>query len=347
MSNTPTRLVSLDVIRGFALSGILLTNVFTLLGVFAGGQTSAHVWLNLLIQQRFFPVFSFLFGISFALVVRSAQRRGLANPRGALVRRLGALLVLGLVHTAIYPGEALLPYAIFGFIVLVPLTFLPERLQIPVPIVLGAVLLILGLESGGMALIPGLFALGFGLAHTNFLELLEDSPRFGLLLTAVAAVIAVPMIMWQMRDPLNAGFSTSSAVAGFFTAAAYIGLMATLLHTPLRRALVAFFTPLGRMALTNYVSATIVLSAIGIVMHLTHFWVGANPIAIRFTLSMDDFISLNSTQTMIVWLGCIVLLGIQWAISTIWLRNFGQGPLERVWRRITWGKATSAKHARA
>lgn len=47
-------------------------------------------------------------------------------------------------------------------------------------------------------------------------------------------------------------------MAGLGTAAVYVGLVAAALHTAMRAGLAWFLAPLGRMALTNYVSATLV-----------------------------------------------------------------------------------------
>ncbi|MCI2417890.1 hypothetical protein MOQ72_10685 [Saccharopolyspora sp. K220] len=46
--------------------------------------------LNMFVQQRFHPIFAFLFGVSFALLLRSAAGR-VARPRVLLLRRLLAL----------------------------------------------------------------------------------------------------------------------------------------------------------------------------------------------------------------------------------------------------------------
>src|SRR5690606_1139224 len=124
------RIEALDVLRGFALCGILLVNIGPVTGmgydaVEAGrisGPAAPELWLHMLVGGRFFPIFSFLFGIGFAIFLDSAADRH-PRPRLLLLRRLAALGLLGALHQTLHPGEALLPYAVFGLLVLVPASF--------------------------------------------------------------------------------------------------------------------------------------------------------------------------------------------------------------------------------
>lgn len=84
------RIAALDVVRGFALCGILLANVqpIAATGAFTatsdpGGAEAA--WLGLLVEQRFFPIFSLLFGVGFSLLLDSAAART-ARPRVVLLQ---------------------------------------------------------------------------------------------------------------------------------------------------------------------------------------------------------------------------------------------------------------------
>src|SRR5699024_9199912 len=54
------------------------------------------------------------------------------HPRRVLVRRLAALLVIGLVHQMFHLGEALVPHAVFGLVLLLPASLLTPRVQIAV-----------------------------------------------------------------------------------------------------------------------------------------------------------------------------------------------------------------------
>src|SRR5699024_6109274 len=109
------RIIALDVVRGFALCGILLVNLPPMLHLGAvdahGDPLAFYRFYEDFVQNRFFPIFSFLFGIGFGLMWLSASERS-PRPRLALLRRFAFLGVLGVLHQLLQPGEALLPYAI-------------------------------------------------------------------------------------------------------------------------------------------------------------------------------------------------------------------------------------------
>lgn len=129
----------LDSLRGFAVAGILLVNAADLMCLghdvpvrpFQAVPLAENV-LNFLVATRFVPIFSFMFGMSMGFVIDSAIRRG-APAWKILLRRLAALLVIGLLHSILYPGEILRDYAVAGAILL------PFALKVPrsVRLVLG------------------------------------------------------------------------------------------------------------------------------------------------------------------------------------------------------------------
>ncbi|MGV0377642.1 hypothetical protein ACUY2Q_06570 [Corynebacterium bovis] len=164
------RIVALDVLRGFALCGILVVNIPPLLWL---EQTPGTAWirtvLDITVQERFFPLFSLLFGISFGLLWHRLETRG-TRPRVVMLRRLLMLLVLGVVHQQLQPGEALLPYALVGLVVLLPLTWVPRGVRTPVHAVLGVVGTLVAVhQGGGVLLVPALLVLGVALAHPRVL----------------------------------------------------------------------------------------------------------------------------------------------------------------------------------
>ena len=308
------RIVALDVLRGFALTGIIFVNVepVTRFPYELPTLADASGWLQLFVQQRFFPLFSLLFGVSFSLIVASAQRRG-ARPRVALARRLLVLLPLGVLHQLVHPGEALAPYAVVGLLVLLPSTWLPRAV-----VAAGAVVAItasLVVAGGGVTLIPGMFLLGSALVRYGVVERIEGSTRVPLLLLVVLAAAAVPAVAWQLREGIeSSGFTTSSGVAGFVMAGAYASAVLVALRTPARRALVALFAPLGRMALTNYIGATVLMLLAALALDLSH----------------------STSWTLVLSLAAGII-AVQVVVSRWWLARYRYGPLEWAWRWATWG----------
>ncbi len=121
------RLASIDAVRGLALLGVFLVNML----FFASTMDEhflrpfsihAHPWLMralvLLAQGKAYTLFSFLFGLGFALQLERWEARGLEGPR-IFRRRLGWLLLFGLLHgVLIWAGDILAVYALLGFLLL-------------------------------------------------------------------------------------------------------------------------------------------------------------------------------------------------------------------------------------
>lgn len=125
------RLGLLDLLRGFALLGILLVNmpffntpIFeaalgTGAGRFTGGADQFAAWLIAwLAESKFYVIFSFLFGYGLAVQLARAATRGESLvPR--YLRRLLGLFVIGLLHaTLFFIGDILVLYAVLGLLLL-------------------------------------------------------------------------------------------------------------------------------------------------------------------------------------------------------------------------------------
>ncbi|WP_067708772.1 DUF418 domain-containing protein [Nocardia yamanashiensis] len=111
------RLVELDVLRGFALGGILLVNISVMSGPdFPDGAVLTV--LDALFHNKFYVLFSFLFGYSLTLQFRAAQRAGVSG-RARTVRRCLALMALGAVHAVFFfIGDVLFSYGVIGLVLL-------------------------------------------------------------------------------------------------------------------------------------------------------------------------------------------------------------------------------------
>lgn len=300
-----TRILALDVLRGFTLCEILLANI-QLIATSGRSVTSPPMgdwdpWLGL-------PVFSLLFGIGFSLLLNSAAARA-ARPRLVLLRRLAALLGFGLLHMLLWPGEILTVYAVVGVVVLLPSSWLPRwavagLAAIAVPAALAA--------GGGPLLIAGLFLLGSALVRYGVVDRLDGSALVPLLLGVLFAGVAAAAL-W-----LRPGGVLASGLADLMVAGVVVCVILLLLRTPLRAALRVLFAPLGRMALTNYLTATVLVLA------------AARPLGVP----------IGESLTVAYWTAGAILAA-QWLFSTLWLRHHRQGPLEWLWRWATWAQHPS------
>ncbi|SEG97789.1 Uncharacterized membrane protein YeiB [Nonomuraea solani] len=300
--------------RGFALGGILVVNITQLAHMYDFHANTAGLIVDIGFRQRFFPIFSFLFGIGFAIFLESAHQRN-KRPRPALLRRLLILAAFGFLHHQAQPGEALLPYAIFGTLFLLPASYVPRAMVLGFGVVgtVGA----LAVTGGGTLMIPGLFLLGMAAARFGLVRDMERRPGMlaGLLVTGLA--LAVPLTLWYLNVPLQDrtfGYGAPiAAVAGLSAATAYIGGLLLVLRTRAGAAVSRALAPLGRMALTNYVIATpLILLTLG-------------PLGLT-----------ESTSYGLVFPLAAAIIVAQAAFSAWWLGRFRYGPLEWVWRCGTW-----------
>lgn len=123
------RIVFMDVLRGFAILGIFIANLGTgfswyreadqLTGpLLLPSLDSKMLFLHhMLIEGKFYSIFSLLFGWGIALQVK----RGLASGTDAvstIKRRLVFMLLLGAVHLLIWPGDIVFFYALLAFLLL-------------------------------------------------------------------------------------------------------------------------------------------------------------------------------------------------------------------------------------
>ena len=119
------RIDLIDVLRGFAVFGILVANMASYGGQAPGpgawyqaSDRAIYILTRFFVEAKFYSLFSFLFGWGMAIQLIRAQSRGTDFlPR--YLRRLLVLLLFGVIHgTLIWVGDILTLYAILGFLLL-------------------------------------------------------------------------------------------------------------------------------------------------------------------------------------------------------------------------------------
>lgn len=116
-------------------------------------------------------------------------------------------------------------------------------------------------------------------------------------------MLTVPALMWQLTTPGDPRFTNPGGIAGLVMAVLYVTGLALLWHTPARRVIAAVFEPLGRMALTNYVAAAIVMA---------------------LAAQLVDFGQMTSVTPVVVL--ALVVIAVQSVLSRLWLTYFAYGP---------------------
>ncbi len=136
-----SRILIVDVLRAFALFGIIINHITSsyLAGMPPAGNEQYNIFspldgaMNLgsliLTFGKFFTIFSFLFGLSFAIQLNNAKNKG-GSFTLRFIWRLVILFVIGYVHNLFYSGDILIVYALLGLLLL-PARFLSNKVLVP------------------------------------------------------------------------------------------------------------------------------------------------------------------------------------------------------------------------
>lgn len=397
--DAPPRIKSLDVVRGFALLGILAVNaiyfaapwqdaVNPLLAPLAVTDATLWSWalMHVVFEGKCITLFSMLFGASLYLVggEREDEARG-----ATLRRRLFWLAVFGLMHgVLIWYGDVLLLYAICGFLAMLARSWSVAAL-LRTGLVLFALSLLLahalvfaidyipadslaeikraawapgaaeidatiaayrggwrsGLPenfdtwamfagNGLLTLVPRTAAMmmfGLALYKTGFLSG-AASVRVYVAALAVGA-IALALIAWQAALKVQARFDfaymqragvLANSVLAPLVSIGYASLLISLVKARTFGLVTNALAAVGRMAFTNYIAQSLIMT--------TLCWGGARGFGL--------YGQLDRTQ---LWLIVVCVWAAQLIWSRLWLQGFAMGPLEYVWRRLSYNRPLSIK----
>jgi uncharacterized protein len=117
-----SRLVEVDVVRGFALFTVLLENMYGF-GADSVAWSSApdklaFTTMQVFVESKSWTLFSLLFGFGFALQLGRAHAAG-SPILPTWLRRLAVLFALGAAHALLYDGDILMLFAELGLGLLV------------------------------------------------------------------------------------------------------------------------------------------------------------------------------------------------------------------------------------
>jgi len=168
----------------------------------------------------------------------------------------------------------------------------------------------------------GLFLLGAWAWRTNFFR--PTAPRKFL---APAACVMLALGGWMTLTTANGdalgwhldwqGRALLQSLAQLVLAAGYGAAIVVLAEHARGRKLVAWAGPLGRMAFTNYLAQSVILSCI------------------FYGFGLALFGRLSIAQSIAV---AVVIYAAQAVFSAWWLRRFRFGPIEWLWRSLMYGE---------
>jgi uncharacterized protein len=391
----PERLPSLDVLRGFAVLGILVMNIqmFTMpyaayFNPFALGEPSTAdltVWslAHLLADQKFMTLFALLFGAGVVLLTTRVSARGLSAAR-IHYRRMLWLLVFGLVHAyLLWHGDILVLYAICGMLVYPARRFGPRALfacGLAVLAVGSSIALAAGLtmdtwppeavadfeafwrpspddlaaeiaafQGGWMSQLPwragyalefhafdilvwgiwragGLMLVGMALLKWGVLSG-RRPPAFFARLAAAGFGIGLPLVAWGLAQHHATGWNVRDSFflvaqwnywGSILVSLGWIALLLLVWHSGAARSALARLAAVGRMAFSCYILETLICTSI------------------FYGHGLGWFGSVDRSEQMLVTVGvwAVLLMFAPW-----WLARFRFGPLEWLWRTLTYGHA--------
>lgn len=376
------RIELLDIIRGIALLGILLVNmsifsypsIYLYLAQIQWWNDPVNNTVNWLItflaEGKFYPMFSFLFGLGFMLFMLKAEQKGF-NSSKLYRRRAFILLFIGVIHAVfIWMGDILVTYALLSLFLLLfknrqPATILKWGIGL---LIIPAVIftLLFGLlgtaedaaytsevtetfkqvsegalhvySSGtyseilffrlnelsfayansfiSLPTILGMFLLGMYMIRIDFFqrqtELATQLKRIWL----VSLAIGLPLSFAYATFPQFAALELGGILLGgpaltiFYLISFYF-----LYQKSSIRNILHVFAPVGRLGLTNYLTQSIVCTFI------------------FYSYGLGLYGSLAPIWTFLLVIGIYIL---QIILSHIWLKRFTFGPVEWVWRKLTY-----------
>lgn len=321
-------------------------------------------------QASFYTLFSFLFGYGMVIFLDRAKEKGLPY-KSLFIRRLIVLLIIGILHAFfIWHGDILISYALIGFIVLLfygvkSKTLLTSGLLILlIPAVLFSGLLFLAtlltpdtaiprdhdlynqsieIYSTGTFLeitkqriedwysvnnlenafflitsILPLFLLGAYAAKEKWFSHVSDHKKSILKMWWISLIIGVPAKLMPFVITENLGSEYLQDSIGGPAMALFYGTSIVLLIEKKRwRRILLPFSYVGRLSLTNYLLQSILCTFI------------------FYSYGLGLYSQFSHVQGLLLTLG---IYGLQIIFSFFWLKRFFYGPMEWVWRSLTYGK---------
>ena len=369
------RIDAVDALRGFALFGVLLANI-PVAGpdTISGQMDSVLTFLsNFLISQKFITAFSILFGFGFYIQMSRAAEKNI-NFRSYFLIRMGLLFLIGVIHSyGIWNGDIIMTYALGGVFLLLVRNWSVKKL-ILLAIVFNVLLtgiFFIGNDALGWRIYDYDYALDKEYPITpsfirylsiNYImnpwtNFLKDVPitfvftfgnmLIGLLLGKLdffrlsekARKIATYFILLGGTIGLAASYFYHKITVGdieldlpllwvpFVLAGGmvlhslfYISVFVRAYQHPKVKRALNFFNHVGRTALSNYILQS--------VFYLTLFY--------HCTHLLQLFGKITMGQTYIL---AVFLFVFQTGISYLWLKKHAQGPLEYIWKKLSYRMA--------
>ena len=322
-------------------------------------------------QASFYPLFAFLFGFGAVILAIRSEEKGISFPI-LFTKRLGFLLVLGCIHAFfIWHGDILINYAVFGFAFLFfykmkgrTLILLGSVCYVLPFAILGSLFLIMGIfdregmemttdsammkqslevyQSGTfteimtqraldwymvnnpfnaiilfLSIFP-FFLIGAGVAKQGFLQNINQYKRQLKAILIVSLLLGLPIKILPYVTVYHFGtIFVQDYFGGPLFTIFYITAIALLAEQAGDSRLFRPLSYIGRMSMSNYLFQSIVCTAI--------FY--------SYGLGLYGTVSYTTGFFLLLALFCLQML-----LSLLWMSLYKYGPVEYLWRFVTYGK---------
>ncbi|WP_107947331.1 DUF418 domain-containing protein [Lysinibacillus parviboronicapiens] len=331
---------------------------------------SDMVWqqnLDIYVQSSFYPLFAMLFGYGLAMQWQKAQSRE-QNFYGTGLRRLVVLFMFGFVHAVlIWWGDILMTYAFCGVFLLLLLRLHPIWL-LSIGIIINGFMHVFMLFIVGYinfnsqidtylnitAVEKAITAYGAGNWLDAFMQRLSDlSEQAGVGMWIASLFTILPYMLigaaaskWRLVERakelkwLWVALAVVGLVMGIFMksipvlntrtylleyikvymggpilSVGYIGLIVLLCMIPLVPKMLSPFAKIGRMSLTMYILQSIIGTCL--FYQFGFGWYGKVSVATGVLIAIS-------------------IIVVQMVLAEVWLSKWKQGPLEAIWRKLTY-----------
>ncbi|MGG0719144.1 DUF418 domain-containing protein [Robertmurraya massiliosenegalensis] len=335
-------------------------------------DNGTYVLIDIFVQGSFYPLFSLLFGYGLVLLYERTLKKGVAF-LPLVTRRLMMLLLIGMIHAFfIWHGDILINYAIFGFFLLIFLRVSGKWMLITggilwvIPNFLLSLLFIISAflvpeidissmydtamaEQSIAVYQSGSFAEIFTQRWNDWYMVNNVENGIFMLFSIFAFFLiggGAAKLKWmervkELRSPLVKNFFFFLVIGSFLKfspylfqgglafeyiqdsfggpmlAVAYAVGIALLADTTKGRKLLVFLAPVGKMSMSNYLLQSIVSTLL--------FY--------SYGLGLYNQIS-AFTGTLLV----LFIFALQVIVSSYWLKTHQFGPVEWLWRSVTYQK---------
>jgi len=372
------RAIIVDVIRGFALIGVLIANFTSYVDqqtpepILNSISSSLDRFLmsfnSVFLEWKFMTLFSILFGYGFGLILESLEKKNI-NPNFFFIKRMFWLFVLGVIHSIFWWGDVLNLYAMSGIMLLLfkkksnlSILFCAVLFMLIIPVLISYLLRNIP-DTFTDADIQGLYNQykqgtlfeifkfninfyyrTFIVSGSNLHDIIETLGRF------LLGYFLLRIKFFHLVETKKEIFKKVTLFAAPVMVSYFILRWLLLNKTiHINQSVLSSLLSLGILSTTAFYVGILVIAYIN--FGLNKFFAALQALG-KMTLTNYLMVSafliillygfgfnkLGELPIHIIWFYAIVWLFVEIMFSTYWLKQFRYGPTEWIWRQLTYWK---------